>query len=408
MGAFLAERFDPTTPRMSRTPPSAPPRIVLANLDGEHDFAASTGRPRTTLSRPARQVAADLGTLLRTFCRADDHLWLLAPVADDRWCEVPWLPRPSVVRTPHRSSAVLAWAETTTVEHHRVTGTPGPVRALAEEPLHELLWRMPPAAPEVAARVNDRAFSSKLATSLGVGLPGARRVVRAEDLDEGSLVTRPWALKAAHAAAGRWRVIHRPPAAWPTDRIARLLARHGPSYFEPWLERTLDVGALGLVDDRGWRDVGVHRLRVDQDGHFTGIDIVADGASILGHRDHRALGKTMGAVADALRSAGYSGPFGVDAWAFRRADGRAGFHPLGEINARLTFGFVARSLAERWGVASLTLRTGRMPSTAPAAGWERVELLRPEVAGGRSLWVEGRTRAIPDPARPARRRPGAR
>jgi 1,4-dihydroxy-2-naphthoate octaprenyltransferase len=37
----------------------------------------------------------------------------------------------------------------------------------------------------------------------------------------------------------------------------------------------------------------------------------------------------------------------VDAWTYRKADGTVVFHPLGEINARMTFGLVAWAGASR-------------------------------------------------------------
>jgi hypothetical protein len=57
--------------------------------------------------------------------------------------------------------------------------------------------------------------------------------------------------------------------------------------------------------------------------------------------------EVLNTVAAALRQAGYTGPFGIDAWRYRRPDGKPAFQPLGEINARMTFGLVARALVDR-------------------------------------------------------------
>ena len=43
----------------------------------------------------------------------------------------------------------------------------------------------------------------------------------------------------------------------------------------------------------------------------------------------------------------------VDAFAYRDGDGTRRFHPLCEINARLTFGWIARALAARLGTRRL-------------------------------------------------------
>ena len=76
---------------------------------------------------------------------------------------------------------------------------------------------------------------------------------------------------------------------------------------------------------------------------------------------------------EALRREGYVGPFGIDAWAYGNS-----FNPLGEINARMTFGLVAWALAERLGIERLRLRFG---SEAP-------EGAIPLLAGTPSAWIE--------------------
>ncbi|MEM7233786.1 MAG: hypothetical protein AAF517_16540 [Planctomycetota bacterium] len=47
-----------------------------------------------------------------------------------------------------------------------------------------------------------------------------------------------------------------------------------------------------------------------------------------------------------LFDAGYRGPISIDSWMYLDAGCRARLRTLGEINARLSFGFVARALAE--------------------------------------------------------------
>lgn len=337
------------------------PRLLVANLDCEADFAALVGRPRMTLSAAARQAAAEAGLLMRTFARDGDRLWLCAPVDSARLGGIEGLPHVELVDDPGdvpAPSAVLAWGETArTAALRRSCAEPAGADGL-DGPLHEVLWRLPVPSPAVVARVADRALAAALAGELGVALPGARRVQTLAEARALADVDGPWVLKAAYAAAGRWRVIHRPPAPFPAARVTRLLARHGPLHFEPWCDRTLDVGALGLVGRAAWRPLGVHRLHADRDGRFAGIDVVPGDDVGLEPGERRLLDTTMAAVAEALRRAGYTGPFGVDAWRHRRGDGTEAFHPLGEINPRLTFGFVARSLGERRGGGGCSLRLG--------------------------------------------------
>jgi hypothetical protein len=150
-----------------------------------------------------------------------------------------------------------------------------------------------------------------------------------------------WVVKAPLSASGRDRYIERngPALADPKGRrtVEHLFARHGPLLFEPWMERIADYGCAALLTGSGLRIAGLHRQRVDAKGQFAGIDL----ESGLAERDRERFLEVVEGVASALRREGYAGPFGVDAWTYRRPDGSAAFHPLGEINARMTFGLVA-------------------------------------------------------------------
>jgi hypothetical protein len=122
-----------------------------------------------------------------------------------------------------------------------------------------------------------------------------------------------------------------------------LVERHGPLRFEPWMDRSADYGCAALLTATELRIVGIHRQRVDLKGQFAGIDLGDLGDLDIGlpEQDRERFLEIVGGVASALRREGYAGPFGVDAWTYRRADGSTAFHPLGEINARMTFGLVA-------------------------------------------------------------------
>jgi hypothetical protein len=150
-----------------------------------------------------------------------------------------------------------------------------------------------------------------------------------------------WVVKAPLSAAGRSRYIERngPRLADPKSRktVENLFARHGPLLFEPWLDRTADWGCSALLTPDGLRIAGIHRQRVDLKGQFAGID---PDTRDLPPADRSRLEEVAAGVAEALRRASYLGPFGIDAWHWRRPDGSVAFHPLGEINARMTFGLV--------------------------------------------------------------------
>jgi hypothetical protein len=59
------------------------------------------------------------------------------------------------------------------------------------------------------------------------------------------------------------------------------------------------------------------------------------------HEDElAALNETFERAAEALRGAGYFGPFGIDAFRYLDAQNVERFHPLGEINARYSMGWL--------------------------------------------------------------------
>jgi hypothetical protein len=89
---------------------------------------------------------------------------------------------------------------------------------------------------------------------------------------------------------------------------------------------------------------------VDARGGFRGIALDHDELS----PDERAQLEAVVAECDAaLAQAGYRGPFALDAFVYRDADGARRFHPLCELNARYTFGHVARALGAAFGAREL-------------------------------------------------------
>jgi hypothetical protein len=307
-----------------------------------------------------------MGMFLRAFAREGDHLWTPAPVH----------PVPEISGLPavilesgsldDRASAdeVLAWCETPEIASLR-RGSRDPAPDLSG-PVHEVVWRLPVPSPDVVAAVHHRAFGLQVAGELGCALPGARMVESLAELDRilsGRHAPGRWVLKAPLSAAGRDRYIERygPALIDPKARrtVERLFERHGPLLFEPWMERVADFGVSALLTASDLRIVGVHGQRVDAKGQFLGIDLEPD----LSTTDRARLVETTHSAAAALRRAGYMGPFGIDAWSYRKQDGSIALHPLGEINARMTFGLVAWTLAERG--QTLPEAQGQVSSSPP-------------------------------------------
>jgi len=191
----------------------------------------------------------------------------------------------------------------------------------------------PPAS--VLKRVNHRRF----AVELGGGLPHQRYIEERSALDELLRQRKwPWLLKRGLAFAGRGQMrvytsLDAKQSSWvdASLRVSGLV-------IEPLVEPTLELSLHGFV----WRD-GRHELgrccvqEVSQRGVFRGIRLAAPNELTALEGD--TLTRKASQVALGLATAGYFGPFGVDAYRYVLA-GESGFCALGEINARYSMGFV--------------------------------------------------------------------
>jgi hypothetical protein len=339
-------------------------RLILGNLLFEESLAR-----RSTPSRTVLETASAAATLLGVFAREGDRLWTPAPVDLDRLPEIPGLPSAILESGPLEDLApaeeVLAWAETSTAAALR---TRGRETGSLEGPLHEILWRLPLPPPDVVAAVHHRAFALEIATELGCALPGARMVESIAELDRVVASGPPaWVVKAPLSASGRSRFTERSGPAISGQKarrtLERLFERHGPLLFEPWMDRVEDFGVAILLTREDARIVSFHRQIVDRKGQFAGIELPGRFEAIdLPAEERERLEEAVEGVAGALRRAGYAGPFGLDLWRYRGPDGAVVLHPLGEINARMTFGLVARALVDRL----------REPLGLPDDAWARL------------------------------------
>lgn len=334
-------------------PDSRPPegsRLIVANLDCELDFpssypplAGSYKRPR--LSKKARAKLSRLAPLLRFLGAEEDQV-------------VTELESQTTSPASRGEPSILAWAETERVQQGR--GGSGATREAVAAPLSDfvlpdLLWHLPTTDPTTAARVNHRSFLLETATALDLALPGSRLIESVAELasldcsGDQPNAAKGWVLKAPFSAAGRGHV-------WlPFDgseeqnqrarkRAERLLAVFGSLLLEPWMKKTQDFGCCAAVTRQDLEILSLHEQQIDRHGGFHGLTMDPEplSCSSLEPQERDALIETTERVGRRLRRAGYVGPFGVDAWRYETADGRQHFHPLGEINARLTFGFVGR------------------------------------------------------------------
>ncbi len=191
----------------------------------------------------------------------------------------------------------------------------------------DLAWADP-----AAKRCNDRRF----ALGLGFALPGTRVIDSVDDL--GGDWPRDWVAKAVWTAAGRDRARGQgEPTGELRARVRNLVARCGAVVVEPWCGRVHDLGVTSVV---GRAPSPPHTLLVDDRGGFVGIDL---SEPELPPAMRARLDEAVAAADRALAAAGYAGPFTVDAFVYRDGD-RVALHALCELNARYTFGHVARAL----------------------------------------------------------------
>jgi hypothetical protein len=202
-----------------------------------------------------------------------------------------------------------------------------------------------PRAPsmEVLLRVNHRRF----ANALGQALPGAGFAENAMELE--ALLSRGpdvsvekcWVLKRPLGYAGRGRRKISANARVPADDAwIEASLRAGGVQVEPWVQRELDVGLHGFLDEPGTLTSGRPTLQeIDAQGTWRATQIAAPGA--LSADELELLQRTLEQTAHALHGAGYFGPFGIDAFRWRAPDGTLAFQPRCELNARYSMGWAA-------------------------------------------------------------------
>ena len=124
----------------------------------------------------------------------------------------------------------------------------------------------------------------------------------------------------------------------------RLAARAG-AVLEPWMDRVADASAqLHIGEDGAVTLLGTLRIVTTGSGQPRGHrgELDGRGQARTGLGEDDALRDAAGRAGTHAAAAGYHGPCGIDAFAFRSPeDGIRTFRPLVEFNARFTAGTVA-------------------------------------------------------------------
>jgi hypothetical protein len=199
---------------------------------------------------------------------------------------------------------------------------------------------VPPVSLETVRRVNSKLWSHALEQELGIEMRGACAAGSFAELEAAVARACPreddkWVIKSPFGFAARERVLGRgarlegAQATW----ARRQFARGETLIFQPWLERVREYGVTLEIAPGGEINLnGISDLQTNGAGTGTGY--------LLGRKidpGRRAELESVARVVGArLFREGYVGPAGVDA-----LEHTGGLHPLLEINARYTMGFVA-------------------------------------------------------------------
>lgn len=205
-------------------------------------------------------------------------------------------------------------------------------------------------APAVVKAVNARSFALDLERRWD---PRACAGTLYGDLEAlaaflaGRPATEAWVAKGEHgfAGTGNRRVPGGPLSAEDTALMAALISAHGRVLLEPWHERLADMAALFTVGTAGgMEDFRGHTLLNSRDGAFLGVELDPEGQPPMPWR--QALRDDAERLALALFRNGYHGPAGVDAYAYRTAEGPR-LRTLVDINARRSMAEPAHGLSRR-------------------------------------------------------------
>lgn len=270
-------------------------RLILLNLDAELEWA---GVRATASSERAARWAAQVAP----FWNAADRVW-----------------RGRGDRLP--GAAGYAWGSTPkALEVLRLAGATPTGCAPAD----------------VAARANHRSFAAPFAS----GLPRAGFARNPSDARRLLSSARPgesWWAKQAWSWAARGRRVFDPGALRPADEafLSKALANGGVQ-LEPRVELLEEWALHGWIDDAGAVRFGTWtRQVIDPHGQWRDSATAADGPQA----ERAPAEETAERIARALLEIGYRGPFGVDGYRYRDAQGGLAWRFAGDINARFTMGW---------------------------------------------------------------------
>lgn len=199
----------------------------------------------------------------------------------------------------------------------------------------------------VLQRVNHRAFAARLDPCL----PGAFFSTNAEEVLQHLADAEPrtaWLLKRPYGFSSRMR--KRVTAACLSAAEERWIAASMQDYgiglqVEPFVQVLADFALHGLVREDAGLELGTPTRQVlDDKGVWQESRRIE--AAELRSDEEEALRHAGEVAGRALASEAYFGPFNVDAYRWRDAQGNERFHSLSEINVRYSMGWYIGMAAE--------------------------------------------------------------
>lgn len=302
-------------------------RLWVLNLDAERELAVPGGYTRTrVMAEQIREQSASTRDLVRD----EAVLALDATQAPERanaeTAVVAWCPTPSALALVRRVGLTVPAAP------------PLDVLRLAN---HRRFQH------DVARRIDDGAsFISHTAfVEPGADLETQVRSL-AERLSNPPPVGAGWHLERAYGFAGKGaRRLTGPPRAddlrWLRDSLTR-----GGILVEPWVPIVRELSLHGFVGGAGVVLGEPCALVCDEFGAPSSVTPLPrePDTSMTEHIVPR-LRDAARTAAESLRSIGYFGPFGIDAFVFRNEHGEQ-LNPLSDLNARFTLGW-STGMAEK-------------------------------------------------------------
>ncbi len=220
---------------------------------------------------------------------------------------------------------------------------------------------LPTAGIEALRAVNARPFAAALRAEHAP--QSFEKYVIATLEDALAQLSRPatlgWLVRRSFGAAGRGR---RRIASGAPDagEFAWLVAslRSGPLVIEPWVEITREFTRSGWVTPAGEVSLSAPCLQaVSTSGAWTATE--RDEEHLTRRSEDEQLAAMFERAGRALAANGYFGPFGIDGYRHRTADGREALNPLSEINARFTMDWATAlglGALERWVSSTVVVR----------------------------------------------------